>query len=73
MALYKATLKRTSTVNGVRMEKGMSVNVVTKYTSNPLTINGGEDVREAFLRIYGIDLRKAWALSSSYIEMQKIS
>ena len=73
MSLFKATIKRSATVNGIRLEKGMSVDVVSKFTTNPLNTNGGHEVSDAFLRKYGIDIRKANAVSSSYIDMIKIN
>lgn len=73
MSLFKATIKRTATINGIRFEKGMTVNVVSKYSSNPLAINGGREVVEAFLRIYNVDIRKANMVSSSFIEINKIN
>lgn len=72
MSLYRATIKRSGTSNGVRLEKGMSAEVVTKYTGNPLSTNGGHEVVEAFMRKYGVDIKKANAVSSSYIEMVKL-
>jgi hypothetical protein len=41
--------------------------------SHPLGVNGGKEVIEAFLRKYNVDIKKANAVSSSYIEIQKIS
>lgn len=72
MALFRATIKSTRVVNGVRLEKGMSVDFPSSYGS-PLGTNGGKEVIEAFLRKYGIDIKKANAVSSSYIEVVKIS
>ena len=39
MALWKITVKTSGNVNGVRLEKGMSVECVTSSTSNPLQAN----------------------------------
>ena len=58
MSQYKITVKQSSTTNGVRLEKGMSVMVVSKYSTNPMLVNGGEEVQEAFMKAFGIDLRK---------------
>ena len=58
--------------NGIRIEKGMSVNIVTQNFNNPLLTDGGKAVAEAFVRIYGIDLRKAGALNTSYLEVKNI-
>ena len=71
MALFKVTVKSTSVTNGVRLEKGMSVEVVSSY-SNPMTTNGGKEVIDAFQRIYAVDIKKANKLSSAYLDVQKI-
>lgn len=72
MALFKVTVKSSRVSNGIRLEKGMSVDIPSKY-SNPLTTNGGHEVQDAFMRIYGIDLKKAACLSSAYLDVQKIN
>ena len=58
--------------NGVRLERGMSVDVATQSFSNPVTINGGQAVADAFMRIYGIDIKRAGALSMAYLDVQRI-
>ena len=73
MPLFKITVKTAKNSNGIRIEKGMSVEVVTPSTSsNPLTTNGGQLVADAFTRIYGIDAKKAGILSTVYLDVQKI-
>lgn len=72
MALFKATVKMTRSNNGVRLEKGMSVDFIST-ASNPIATNGGKDVIEAFQRQYGVDIKKAGAVSSAYIEVVKIN
>ena len=69
MALFKATIKSTGNSNGIRYEKGMTVDVVTQTTSNPLMSNGGTQVSDAFMRIYGIDIKKAGLLNPSYLDV----
>ena len=71
MSLFKITVKSSRVLNGLRLEKGMSVEVPSKY-SNPLTTNGGHEVQDAFMRVYGVDLKKATCLSSVYLDVQKI-
>lgn len=71
MALFKITVKQNVLTNGVRLEKGMSVEVVSTY-GNPVSTNGGKEVVEAFMRKYGVDIKKAHALSSVYLETEKI-
>lgn len=39
---------------------------------NPLSSNGGNEVVEAFMRKYNVDLNKACAVSSTYILMEKV-
>jgi hypothetical protein len=34
------------------------VQVASKYSSNPIVINGGQEVQDAFMRISGLDLKK---------------
>lgn len=73
MALYKITVKNSATTNGIRIEKGMSVQVISKL-SNPLSSSKGRDeVSEAFSRIYGIDMRKIGKVTPSYLEVEKIN
>lgn len=69
MALYKVTVKSTHNINGVRIEKEMSADVVTNY--DPIGYQNGEATRQAFLRIFGLDLKKAGALSRAYLDVVK--
>ena len=70
--LYRVTVKQNKLNAGVRIERGMSVDVVTNTISNPVTTNGGQPVVDAFMRIYGIDLRKAGALNMAYLDVERI-
>ena len=58
--------------NNIRLEKGMSVDVVSNSMNNPVLTNGGQPVVDAFMRIYGVDIKKAGALSIAYLDVQKI-
>lgn len=71
MALFKITVKKTILTNGVRVEKGMSVELASSH-GNPVATNGGKDVADAFMRKYGVDLKKANMLSGVYLETKKI-
>ena len=62
MALFKVTTRARKLTNGILIEPGMS----------PITANGGQAVADAFMRVYGIDLKKAGALNSAYLEVNKI-
>ena len=50
----------------------MSVDFPSNYSS-PLYTNGGKEVIEAFMRKYGIDLKKACAVSDSVLKIEKIN
>ncbi len=72
MPLFRITTKQSKNANGIRIEKGMSVDVVTSSMSNPLTTNGGQAVADAFMRVYGIDAKKAGILSTVYLDVVKV-
>ncbi len=72
MPLFRITVKQSKNSNGVRIEKGMSVDVVTQSMSNPVSTNGGQVVADAFMRLYGVDIKKAGALSMVYLDVVKI-
>lgn len=71
--LYRITVKQNKNCNGVRIEKGMSVDIVTNSFSSPVSTNGGQAVADAFMRIYGVDIKKAGALSMVYLDCQRIN
>lgn len=69
MALWRFTTKMKRNCNGVFIEKGMTVEVVTPTTSNPLnTPQGREQIATAFMTKYGVDMKKAGNLTSGYLE-----
>lgn len=72
MPLFRITVKQSKVSNGVRLEKGMSVDVVSNSFSNPVSTNGGQPVVDAFNRIYGVDIKKAGALSMIYLDVVRI-
>lgn len=71
MSLWKVSVKNSGYLNGIRLERGMSVQVVS--TAHPLTSSGLSLVRDAFIRIYGIDLKSANVLSGAYLDVKKES
>jgi hypothetical protein len=73
MPLFRITVKSAKHANGVRIEKGMSVEVMSNSFSNPILTNGGQSVIDAFNRIYGIDIKKAGALSTVYLDVVRTS
>ena len=72
MPLFRVTVKQMKLTSGIRIEPGMSVDVVTNSMSNPLTTNGGQTVADAFRRVYGIDLKRIGALSTVYLDVQRV-
>ena len=72
MPLFRVTVKQMKLTSGIRIEPGMSVDVVTNSMSNPLTTNGGQAVADAFIRVYGIDLKRIGALSTVYLDVVKV-
>ena len=72
MSLFKITVKTSITSNGIRIEKGMSVEVASP-SSNPVMSNAGQVVQDAFLRVHGVDLKKAVKLSMQYLDVKKIN
>lgn len=63
MPRYLITTKHRKNCNGVRIEPGMQVEVVTNSFGNPVSNNGGQIVADAFMRIYGVDIKKAGCLN----------
>ena len=60
-------MKRTC--NSVFIEKGMTVDVVTPTTSNPLNSpQGREQITAAFMSKYGVDMKKGQNLISGYLD-----
>jgi len=72
MALFKITVKQNHYANGIKLEKGMSVEVSSSY-SNPVTTNGGHEVADAFMRVYGLDIKKNCGLSTVYLDVKKMN
>ncbi len=72
MPRFRVTVKHTVRTNGVYLEKGMSVEVVSDSFSNPVSTNGGQIVQDAFYRIYGVDVRRAGALNCAYLDVERL-
>ena len=71
MSLYKVKTKYRKCCNGVNIEAGMEVQVVTPM-NNTIQVNNWQYVEDAFMRVFGISLRKAGCLSASQLEITKI-
>jgi len=72
MPRFRITTKHLKQCNGIRIEPGMSVEVITQSFSNPVCTNGGQPVIDAFMRIYGIDIKKAGCLNMCELEVEKL-
>ena len=72
MPLFRVTLKRMKNSNGIRLEPGMSVDVVSNSFSNPVSTNGGQLVADAFYRVYGVDIKRAGALNMADLDVERI-
>ena len=73
MARFKITTKYITNCNGIHIEPGMSVEVVTQNMCNPVSTNGGQPVIDAFYRIYGIDIKKAGCLNNVDLQVDRLS
>ena len=71
MALFRATVRTSRTTNGIRIEKGMSVDFASVNPS-PLYNSSSKEVVDAFQHKYGIDLHKVEAANSTHILVVKI-
>ena len=72
MPLYRITTKHVKNSNGIRIEPGMSVEVLTRTMCNPVTTNGGQLVIEAFYNRYRIDIKKAGCLTTTELDVQQL-
>ena len=77
MALFRITVKQTRSINGVRLEKGMTVEVAKgNNTATPTEVFGTTDgkkmVANAFMVKYGIDVVKANAICRLYMDCEKL-
>ena len=72
MARFRITTKHVKNSSGVRIEPCMSVEVITQTMSNPVVTNGGQSVVDAFMRIYGIDIKKAGCLNMVELDVVQL-
>ena len=72
MPTFVITTKRANSTNGIRIEPGMQVKVVTNSFSNPVSTNGGQLVIDAFMRIYGNEIKKAGCLNMVYLDVERL-
>lgn len=72
MPIFQITTKYRRNVNGILIEPGMTVQVVSQSFSNPVVTNGGQPVVDAFMRVYGIDIKKAGVLNTADLEVKQM-
>ena len=74
MALSRLTIKQSGNINIVRIEKGMSVELVTNSTTLPLqVITYKEQIAQLFKNKYDIDVIKVCAISPTRMSCERIS
>lgn len=69
--LCKVTTNRAISANGVKVEKGMSVEVISQ-TNNFNNSKDKEAMKQAFIRKHGIDVTKAMP-SLSFFQIEVLS
>ena len=72
MAFFRITIKQKVRTNGIVLDPGMSVEVSTQSYSDPVHTNGGQVVADAFMRIYGVDIKKVGVLNGIYLDVKQI-
>jgi len=72
MALFRITVTKKVRTNGIVLDPGMQVEVATQSLNDPVHTNGGQVVADAFMRIYGVDIKKAGALNGVYLRVDRI-
>jgi len=76
MAHWKISVKSNASVNKIRLEKTMFVEMVTTSTGDPLRTNistSHPQIGALFMNKYGVDLHKAGVVSPSYLSSERIS
>lgn len=73
MALWRITIKQSGTINAVRIEKGMSVELATNSSTPPLqVINYKNTIAQLFKNKYGVDVLKASAVNPGRMSCERI-
>ena len=71
MALYEVRTRRGECCNGVNIGPGMEVQVVTSLNIT-VFFNNWQYVEDAFMRVFGISLRKANCLNVNDLDITKL-
>ncbi len=59
MKVFRIRPKRIKRTNGIVLTPDMEVTVTTRMHTNDPFYNGGQEVAEMYMRIYGFDYKKA--------------
>lgn len=72
MTQYKVRIKTNFSLQGVKGEKGMEVDLVSNQTSaGNLQAHGKQEIIDAFKRKYGVSFNQVYT-SNNYMEVNKI-
>ncbi|SFF95807.1 hypothetical protein SAMN04488033_11674 [Salegentibacter agarivorans] len=69
MATFEIKTKRAMNVKGEYIDRGLSVQISSMFP-NPL--DEKEKVHNAFMRVYGLDLKTEGYLNNGYLEFKNI-
>ena len=75
MSVFKVTIKNSGNTNGVRYEKGLSVQILSKdkATQNPFTTLADKKIiADAFMRMYNLDVNKACLVNTIHMDFEKL-
>ncbi|MBD5216557.1 MAG: hypothetical protein HDS78_08625 [Bacteroidales bacterium] len=71
MPIYKVITKGMCNSNGQHIEPGMSVEISTIFPVAMMSSLIAEQVQNAFLAKYGVDLKKMNCLHAGYLKVEK--
>ncbi|HAD02948.1 MAG TPA: hypothetical protein DCE74_12205 [Porphyromonadaceae bacterium] len=71
MAKYRITVKMHKNANGMVIDKGMSVEMVT-MAPNLMSGPAADQLNAIFKGVYGVDLKAMNALSVGYLDVKRI-
>jgi hypothetical protein len=69
MPTFQLSIKKPIHVDGVFLDKGISVQV-SSFTTNPY--NELDKINDAFKRIHGVDLKSGGHLNPNYLEVTNL-
>ncbi len=64
--VFEITPKRIKRANGTVLTPEMKVTVTTKINTSTPFYNGAVEVKEAYMRLYGFDYKKACCTQSDF-------